>query len=285
MTLILNGTDNSATTPAVTGTDTDTGVYYPAANQVALATNGTLAMLVDASGNILVNSTTLPAALATNFKNIFVKGSNNGVVTASSNDQLCSVSMYSGANSTDVPSMLFQNGLRFGLTTDLGTGGYAEKMRVNTNGIGVGGAVPSSGIGITFPASQSASSDANTLDDYEEGTWTPAITSENGSITAYTSEGTYTKIGNIVTVTGYTSLTTVGTAGGRLFIGGFPFTPTYTTSFIQPACPVRESNSTGYIYFAYINGSTADGVIQNSTAGAIAWSNSYKYSWTISYKC
>ena len=40
MTLILNGTDNSATTPAVTGTDTDTGIYYPAANVVAIATNG-----------------------------------------------------------------------------------------------------------------------------------------------------------------------------------------------------------------------------------------------------
>jgi hypothetical protein len=36
--------------------------------------------------------------------------------------------------------------------------------------IGVGGATPStSGSGISFPATQSASSDANTLDDYEEG--------------------------------------------------------------------------------------------------------------------
>jgi hypothetical protein len=52
MTLILNGTDNSATTPAVTGTDTDTGVYYPAANQVALATNGTLALIVNSSQNV-----------------------------------------------------------------------------------------------------------------------------------------------------------------------------------------------------------------------------------------
>ena len=52
MTLILNGTDNSATTPAVTGTDTDTGIYYPTSNQVALATNGTQAMLVDASQNV-----------------------------------------------------------------------------------------------------------------------------------------------------------------------------------------------------------------------------------------
>jgi hypothetical protein len=40
--------------------------------------------------------------------------------------------------------------------------------------IGIGGATPSaSGTGITFPATASASTDANTLDDYEEGTWTP----------------------------------------------------------------------------------------------------------------
>ncbi len=44
----------------------------------------------------------------------------------------------------------------------------------NAYGIGLGGTSPSSGTGITFPATQSASSDANTLDDYEEGTWTPS---------------------------------------------------------------------------------------------------------------
>ena len=38
--------------------------------------------------------------------------------------------------------------------------------------IGVGNATPAaSGAGISFPATASASSDANTLDDYEEGTW------------------------------------------------------------------------------------------------------------------
>ena len=47
--------------------------------------------------------------------------------------------------------------------------------------ISVGGATPSaSGAGITFPATQSASTDANTLDDYEEGTWTPTVNSTGG---------------------------------------------------------------------------------------------------------
>jgi hypothetical protein len=65
--------------------------------------------------------------------------------------------------------------------------------------IGVGNATPStSGAGITFPATQSASSNANTLDDYEEGTWTPALggtwTSNPTGLTGY-----YTKIGRFVT--------------------------------------------------------------------------------------
>ena len=46
---------------------------------------------------------------------------------------------------------------------------------VNQYGLGLGATSPSSGTGIAFPATQNASSDANTLDDYEEGTWTPTL--------------------------------------------------------------------------------------------------------------
>lgn len=61
--------------------------------------------------------------------------------------------------------------------------------------IGVGNATPSaSGAGITFPATQSASSDANTLDDYEEGTFTP--TWNGGSLTV--NSCLYRKIGSLV---------------------------------------------------------------------------------------
>jgi hypothetical protein len=92
--------------------------------------------------------------------------------------------------------------------------------------IGVGGATASaSGAGITFPATQSASSDANTLDDYEEGTWSPTVTSSGGSITAYTASGTYTKIGRVVYLTATINITTVGTASGTMTITTNPFTP------------------------------------------------------------
>ena len=72
----------------------------------------------------------------------------------------------------------------------------------------------------------------NELDDYEEGTWTPAYTPNSGSFTTigYTSGGAigrYTKIGNLVTIMcqmGNTNMT-VGTASGALRVTGLPYTP------------------------------------------------------------
>lgn len=48
----IAGVDGSVSTPAVQGTDTNTGVYYPAADQVAIATGGVQRLLVDATGTV-----------------------------------------------------------------------------------------------------------------------------------------------------------------------------------------------------------------------------------------
>ena len=94
----------------------------------------------------------------------------------------------------------------------------------NPTTISVGGATPStSGAGITFPATASASTDANTLDDYEEGTWTVTVTASTGSLTAYNQAGQYTKVGRLVTLNFYFQITTLGTAGGAAVITGLPF--------------------------------------------------------------
>lgn len=79
---------------------------------------------------------------------------------------------------------------------------------------------------IQFPASQSASADANTLDDYEEGTWTIGISFGSGTtgITYTRNTGYYTKIGNVVTVVGFLTLSAKGSSTGSADLTGLPFT-------------------------------------------------------------
>jgi hypothetical protein len=72
MSLILSGTDGlsdvdgSAATPAIRGTDANTGIFFPAADQVAITTGGTQRAVVDASGNVGVNTTSPAAPLHVN---------------------------------------------------------------------------------------------------------------------------------------------------------------------------------------------------------------------------
>ena len=105
----------------------------------------------------------------------------------------------------------------------------ATTVKASTT-MGVGGATPSaSGSGISFPATQSASSDANTLDDYEEGSWTPAITCDTVGNLVVTAggqvSGTYTKIGRVVNVNFIAQAATFthSTASGNVRITGLPF--------------------------------------------------------------
>lgn len=79
--------------------------------------------------------------------------------------------------------------------------------------------------GIKFPATQVSSADANTLDDYEEGTFTPTIfgSSTAGTATYAQASGRYTKIGRLVQFELYLEYSS-GTGTGYLRIGNLPFT-------------------------------------------------------------
>jgi hypothetical protein len=90
-----------------------------------------------------------------------------------------------------------------------------NKVGIGTNTFNTNGGVLQVSNGISFPATQSATTDANTLDDYEEGTWTPTVNS--GSLSF--SVASYTKVGRVVTVL-FTF--TVSTGGGGSF--SLPFT-------------------------------------------------------------
>ena len=114
------------------------------------------------------------------------------------------------------------NNVAIGGTTPL-TGVFTTVKASTT--VGVGAATPAaSGAGITFPATQSNSSDVNTLDDYEEGTWTATLqAATTNPTTPVTTTGTYTKIGRQVTISfNFNNVDTTG-ASGNTFVSGLPF--------------------------------------------------------------
>lgn len=145
--------------------------------------------------------------------------------------------------------------------------------------------------GIAFPATQVASADANTLDDYEEGTWTPVLSTTGTnftSVTYDTQSGTYVKIGSLVVVqfAVKTDAVTVGSASGNVTITGLPFTAAlFSTTAIfsfswasnNPALAyvgsgnnyieLRISNAVGNLAVADV----ATGADANFAAGTIAY--------------
>jgi hypothetical protein len=74
---------------------------------------------------------------------------------------------------------------------------------------------------IQFAPTQDPSANANALDDYEEGTWTPALT--GGSPTYTVQNGWYTKIGNVVTAWCTITITAKSASGIEAGIQGLPF--------------------------------------------------------------
>jgi len=73
---------------------------------------------------------------------------------------------------------------------------------------------------LQFPATQNASADANTLDDYEEGTFTNSL---GGTDTFTVNIGTYTKVGRLISIQGSVTVNVIGT-GSATVLSGFPFT-------------------------------------------------------------
>ena len=98
-----------------------------------------------------------------------------------------------------------------------------EQLRITSDGYL---RMASGSSGIQFGGDTAA---ANTLDDYEEGTWTPVFTPQTGSFTTMTMDvlsATYTKIGRQVTVRTRLRTDSVDATGasGDLYLSGLPFT-------------------------------------------------------------
>lgn len=94
---------------------------------------------------------------------------------------------------------------------------------------------------VKFPATQNASSDANTLDDYEEGTFIATLAT--GATTTPTTTGNYTKIGRLVHVQLQASFGSITSSGAGITISGLPYACTAASQFA----------ATGYERIAFTN--------------------------------
>ena len=122
--------------------------------------------------------------------------------------------------------------------------------------------------GITFPATAVACTDVNTLDDYEEGTWTPSL---GGTATYTTQVGTYTKIGNLVSINFQLIVNTIGT-GSTSIISGLPFG---TNSTERPAGSLSywASLATSVIFLGCYSPSSSSTLAFTSAASSGATAN------------
>lgn len=124
----------------------------------------------------------------------------------------------SGEISLTVPGVAGTNTL----TLPAGTGNILTDAAVTNNGIYLGGTTSS-----------------HLLNDYEEGTWTPTLTS---GATELTNEvGAYRKIGDMVYLQMYVSLSGIT---GEVTLVGLPFTPNdvYNTSQVENTNTIFSEN-------------------------------------------
>ena len=172
-----------------------------------------------------------------------------------------------GGSNTQVQ---YNNSSAFGGSANLtfdGTTLTANKI-ASTNTIGVGAATPStSGCGVTFPSSSSLSTNANTLDIYEEGSFTGTLT---GCTTSPTQTIYYTRCGNQVTFG---------------FAGHFSATSNATTKTITGVPTILRPANGGYVAVQTINndGTRVWGLAALDGSGAILlYNNPGAYAWTAS---
>ena len=114
--------------------------------------------------------------------------------------------------------------------------------------------------------------DANTLDDYEEGTFTPTMSIENGSVTLSIATGYYQKIGNIVWIYCYMKVSAhSGRSSSNAWLwGGLPFTNSTNMDNIPISVFAMGLNAAPSEFTGYIDNNQTAGRIGNSVAGGLA---------------
>lgn len=126
---------------------------------------------------------------------------------------------------------------------------------------------------LTFPATQTASSGANTLDDYEEGTWTPSdISGAALAFTGVTGNCIYHKIGSLVTAT-FAVIYPVTIDGSAAAIAGLPFNAATTVNaqggyitYTDAGVTILLNISAGNTYFT-LKSTAGAGILNSALSG------------------
>lgn len=180
--------------------DPDTGVYRAGANQVGIATNGTGLVIFDQP-----NATVRPLT-------------NGGFTLGDATHLIGGLYLQQNAGAFvgwgGTGPVIFNTSGNI-LTFATGTSYSFDALIDLSSG--------ATTVGVKFPAVQIVSANANTLDDYAEGTTTPTITSGSGTFTTVSCTLTYTKTGNRVVWDAVITITTNGSAAGSIILP-LPFT-------------------------------------------------------------
>jgi hypothetical protein len=234
MSTIAAGT---TTTTALVSTGDTTGALVLQTNgtttAVTIDTSQNVGVGVTPSGNFLLQAGNFATNAARSFKLMALYGgiSGGGYPQVGYNFRSTTTTSSYIYDVSDIASAInFQDGFLFNIAAS-GTAGnaitFTQALALEKDkSLALQGATPQTGTGITFPATQSASTNANTLDDYEEGTWTPEMSFGNDTtgITYSTQVGTYEKIGRQVTLRCQVTFTNNGSGSGIAKLSGFPFT-------------------------------------------------------------
>jgi hypothetical protein len=211
------------------------------AGALALQTNGTTtAVNIDTSSNVQVGDTT---TIGTGGRFQVKSSTDTSIFKCTSSTTFAAI--VSNVENTAARLMAFQYGSG-GSPTSVGT--------VVTNGTSIQLTNVS---GITFPATQSASANANTLDDYEEGTWPPVLTFGTTNQTITVLLATYTKIGRSVTINMQIQWA-AKSGSGRVFITGLPFAKEAGGTIpLLAGCPAGSVTTGAAIFYNVDGGGTA----------------------------
>lgn len=193
-----------------------------ASGVLQLQSNGTVALTVNTSGYVAFRDATVGTTALT------LRAINNTYTGGA-------LALQDAAGTTKMYLTQIANAMFVGDNTSV------DCLVVNQYGLGLGGTAASSGVGIKFPATANLSTNPNTLDDYEEGTWTPTA-----PVGLSVSTSSYIKIGNTVFINAFINVNANSNAT-PFVIGSLPF-PLATGSASAGAF-----NNDGGNYYAYMD--------------------------------